>query len=126
MRIVSAADVACTSTTVASAILALEISNDFLLSLKREGKNFLEETNKVIGGQAIVLDVNCIRLQSSFEKAAGKLATKFTKAKGSWERNKIKRGKTRITVSSGETVNFTAVEERLQQAEVKDDNKRIR
>ena len=38
MRIVSAADVACTSTTVASAILALEISNDFLLSLEREGK----------------------------------------------------------------------------------------
>ena len=70
-----------------------------------------------------MLDVNCIRLQRSFEKAAGKLATKFTKAKGSWERNKIK---TRVTVSSGETVNFTAVEERLQQAEVKDDNKRIR
>ena len=125
MRILSWADVACTSTTVASAILALEISNDFLLSLKREGKYFLEETNKVIGGQAIVLDVNCLRLQSSFEKAAGKLATKF-KAKGSWERNKIKCGKTRITVSSRETVNFAAVEERLQQAEVKDDNKRIR
>ena len=125
MRILSRADVACTSTTVASAILALEISNDFLLSLKREGKYFLEETNKVIGGQAIVLDVNCLRLQSSFEKAAGKLATKF-KAKGSWERNKIKCGKTRITVSSRETVNFAAVEERLQQAEVKDDNKRIR
>ena len=99
VRIVSAADVACTSTTVASAILALEISNDFLLSLKREGKNFLEETNKVIGGQAIVLDVNCIRLQSSFEKAAGKLATKFTKAKGSWERNKIKRGKTLVIIA---------------------------
>ena len=93
MRIVSAADVTCTSTTVASAILALEISNDFLLSLKREGKNFLEETNKVIGGQAIVLYVNCIWLQSSFEKAAGKLATKFTNAKGSWERNKIKPGR---------------------------------
>ena len=95
-------------------------------SLKTEGENILEETNKVIGGQAIVLDVNCIRLQNSFKKVAGKLATKFTKAKGSWERNKIKCGKTRITVSSGETVNFTAVEERLQQAEVKDDNKRIR
>ena len=42
------ADVACTSTTVASAILALEISKDFLLSLKREGKNFLEETNSQV------------------------------------------------------------------------------
>ena len=62
MRIVSAADMACTSTTVASAILALEISNDFLLRLKIEGKNFLEESNKVICGQVIVLGVNCIRL----------------------------------------------------------------
>ena len=48
----------------------------------------------------------------------GKLFAKFTKAKGGTERKKIKDGKTRVTVSYGETVDSTAMEDRLQQAEV--------
>ena len=46
VRVVSVADVACANTQiVASAVSALEISNQFLINAKREGRNVIEETN---------------------------------------------------------------------------------
>lgn len=114
VKIVSA-DVACSSKNVDSAVLALEVHNSFLLSLKRD---YIDELNKCTAGQGVVLDKSCTRLLSTVEKVAGKLATKFKQAKGSWERNKIKSGKTRVIIRSGETVNAAAVEEQLHQAEV--------
>ena len=117
VKIVSA-DVACSSKNVDSAVLALEVHNSFLLSLKKEGKDYIDELNKCTAGQGVVLDKRCTRLLTTVEKVAGKLATKFNHAKGSWERNKIKSGKTRIIIRSGETVNAAAVEQQLHQAEV--------
>lgn len=115
VKIISASDV---TYSVDSAILALEISNDFLLQVRREGKSLLEEINKGISSNAITLDKNSTRLRSTLEKTVGKLFTKFTRAKGGTERKKIKDGKTRVTVSCGETVDSIAMEDRLQQAEV--------
>ena len=46
VTVVSVADVACANTqTAASAVLALEISNQFLINAKIEGRNVIEETN---------------------------------------------------------------------------------
>ena len=113
---VSVADVACANThTVASAVLALEIANEFLLGMKRDGKNLVEETSS---GQLISLNTSSKRIQGSLEKAAGKLSAKFSKAKGGAERKKIKGGKTRITLQLGDTVNVATVEDKLQQTEV--------
>ena len=114
---VSVADVACANTrTVASAVLALEIANEFLLGMKRDGKNLVEETSKRISGQLISL--NTSSTQGSLVKAAGKLSAKFSKAKGGAERKKIKGEKTRITLQLGDTVNVATVEDKLQQTEV--------
>ena len=44
----------------------------FLLSLKKEGKDYI---NKCTAGQGVVLDKRCTRLLSTVEKVAGKLAT---------------------------------------------------
>ena len=118
VKIVSA-DVACSSKSVDSAVLALEVHNSFLLNLKKEGKDYIDELNKCTAGQGVVLDKSCTRLLSTVEKVAGKLATKFNQAKGSWQRNKIRSGKTHIIIRSGETVNAATVEEQLHQAEVK-------
>ena len=116
---VSVADVACANTrTVASAVLALEIANEFLLGMKRDGKNLVEETSKRISGQLISLNTSSKRIQGSLEKVAGKLSAKFSKAKGGAERKKIKGGKTRITLQLGDTVNVATVEDKLQQTEV--------
>lgn len=105
-------------TTVESPLLGLEIPNASLLCWKRDGKNLVEEVNKGICGQTVALDVNCTRLTSLLEKTSGKLRVKFSKAKGSWQRNKIKTGKTYITVGSGEVVNVQAITQQLEQAEV--------
>ena len=114
VTITSVADVTCCSTKVNSAVLALEISNDFLLGLKREGKNILEEISKSISGQVVALNTESTRLRQSLEKAVGKLSSKFTQAKGGTERKKIKSRKTRITLSSDDTINIA----QFQQTEV--------
>lgn len=118
VTITSAADVACCSTTVNSAVLALEISNDFLLGLKRDGKDILVEINKKISGQVVALNANSTRLQQSIEKAVGKLSSRFTQAKGGAERKKIRSRKTRITLSSDDTIKVAALENQIQQTEV--------
>ena len=71
VTITSVADVTCCITKVISAVLALEISNDFLLGLKREGKNILEEISKSISGQVVALNTESTRLRQSLEKAVG-------------------------------------------------------
>ena len=44
VKVVSVTDVACATTTAAAfAVLGLEIANDFLMNMKREGKNFIED-----------------------------------------------------------------------------------
>ena len=90
------------------------LHNSFLLSLKK-GKDYIDEPNKCTACQGVVLDKSST---STVEKVAGKLATKFNQGKGSWERNKIRSGKTHIIIRSGETVNAATVEEQLHQAEV--------
>ena len=98
MKVVSVTDVACATTTAAaSAVLALEIANDCFMNLKRERKNFIEETNNRISGHVVSLDMQSVGIQNALEKAAGKLSTKLSKAKGGAERKRIKGGKTRIT-----------------------------
>ena len=94
------------------------IGSSQFISPKKEGKDYIDELNKCTTGQGVVLDKSCTRLLSTVEKVAGKLATKFNQAKGSRQRNKIRSGKTRIIIRSGETVNAAAVEEQLHQAEV--------
>ena len=77
MKAVSVTDVVCTTTTAAaSAVLALEIANDFLVNMRREGKNFMEEINNRISGHVISVNTTSTRIQSALEKAAGKLSTK--------------------------------------------------
>ena len=120
VRVVSVADVACANTqTAASAVLALEIDNEFLISTKREGGNVIEETNKHISGNVISLNTDSNHLQGSLEKAAGKLCAKFSKAKGGAERKKIKGGKTRIILQPHDVVDVGAVQDVLQQTEVR-------
>ena len=120
VTVVSVADVACANTqTAASAVLALEIGNEFLINTKREGSNVVEETNKHISGNVISLNMNSNHLQGSLEKAAGKLCAKFSKAKGGAERKKIKGSKTRIVLQSDDVVDVGAVQDELQQTEVR-------
>ena len=120
VRVVSAADVACATTqTVSSAVLALEIDNEFLINTKRERRNVIEEVNKQIRDKVISLNVNSTRMQGSLDKAAGKLRAKFSKAKGGAERKKIKSGKTRIILQTEDTVDVGAVQDELQQTKVR-------
>lgn len=124
VTVVSASDVVCATTTAAaSAVLALEIENDFLINMKREGKNLMEETNKRISGHIVSLDMNSTRIQSLLEKAAGKLCTKFSKAKGGAERKKIRGAKTRVTLQMSDIVNVVTVEAELEETAVCDNIK---
>ena len=121
VRVVSVSDVVCATTTAAaSAVLALEVDNDFLINIKREGKNLVEEINKRICGHILSLDMNSTRIQSLLEKAAGKLCTKFSKAKGGDERKKIKGAKTRVTLQMSDIVNVATVEAELEETAVRD------
>ena len=71
-------DVACATThTVSSAVLALEIANEFFIGMKREGKNCMKEANKRTSGRMISRYMNSTWVQGSLEKAAGKLSTKL-------------------------------------------------
>ena len=99
-------------------LLGLEIPNASLLCWRKAGKNLVEEVNNNISGRSVAIRTDCTRLSSLLEKTAGKLSAKFQKAKGSWERNKIRSGTSHVTVGSGETVDIQAVENQLQQAEV--------
>lgn len=115
VRVVFAADVACANTrTVASAVFALDIANQFLIDTKREQRNVIEEMNKNIRGNVISLNVNSNHLRRSLEKAAGKLCTKFSKAKRGAERKKIKDSRTRIILQSDDIVDVSSVQNELQ------------
>lgn len=81
VKIVSA-DVACSSKNVDSAALALEVDNSLLLSLKKEGKNYIHELNKYTCDQGVVLEKSCTRLVCTVEKVVGKLATKVQQSEG--------------------------------------------
>ena len=121
MKVVPVTDVACATTTaVASAVLALEISNDVLMSVKRERKNFIEKLNTRISGHMISLDMQSTRIQNALEKAAGKLSAKFSKAKGGDKRKKIKGGKTRIILQTSDIVDVATVESTLEETAVHD------
>ena len=123
MKVVSVTDVVCTTTTAAaSAVLALEIANDFLMNMRREGKNFIEEINKRISGHVISVNTTSTRIQSALEKAAGKLSAKFSKAKGGAERKKLKGGKTRVTRQTSDIVNVATVEAKLEETVVHDNS----
>ena len=118
VRVVSVTDVACATTqTATSAHLALEINNAFLLHLKREKKSILEELDKQ--QHTIKLNISSVRLKESLEKATGKLSSRFRSANGGSARKRIKAGKTNITLHSGDMVDVAAVEEQLQQTEVR-------
>ena len=108
----------CAGSSVECPLLGLEISNASLMCWRKAGKNLVEEVNNSISGRSVAIRTDSTRLSSLLEKTAGKLSAKFSKAKGSWERNKIRSGTTHVTVGSGETVDIQAVENQLQQAEV--------
>ena len=57
------------------------------------------------------------------EKAAGKLCTKLSKAKGGTERKKIKGAKTRVTLQMSDIVNVATVEAELEETAVCDNIK---
>ena len=108
----------CAGTSVECPLLGLEIPNDALLCWRQAGKNLVEEVNNSISGGSVAICTDSARVSSLLDKMAGKLSAKFSKAKGGWERNKIKSGTTHVTVGSGETVNIQAIGTQLQQAEV--------
>ena len=108
----------CAGSSVECPVLGLEIPNASLLCWRKAGKNLVEEVNNSISGRSVAICTDSTRFSSLLEKTAGKLSAKFSKAKGSWERNKIRSRTTHVTVGSGETVNIQAIEDQLQQAEV--------
>ena len=104
VRIVS---VACaSSTTAASAVLALQRNNEFLLDIKRQRKNAIEEINAQ--QQFIKLNTKSVWLQGSLEKLLGKLQSRFSKAKGGAERKKLKMRTCHVTLQKEDVINVAA------------------
>ena len=117
VRVVSVVDVACArKQDVASAQLALEVDNELLLQVEREGKSPIDEMNRVLS--VIQLNRESERLQVSLEKISSKLQNRLLKSKGGSGRKQIKEGKTRVTLQEGDMLDVGVLERTLQQAEV--------
>ena len=118
VRIVSATDVVCArkQDTDFTQQVAIEVDNEYLLKVKREGKNLVDEMNASL--TAIQLNRESERLQASLERSTGKLWNRLQKAKGGSERKRIKDGKTRVMLKEGDTVDVGVLTQNLQQAEV--------
>ena len=111
------ADVVRTNTDfAASAVLALEINNNFLLEIKQKGKQPIAAINEK---QKVIQLQSSERLQAALDRLLGTLHTRFTKAKGGTARKKIKEGKTRLTLQEGDVVDVANVTQQLVQAEVR-------
>ena len=80
----------------------------------------MEEINNRISGHVISLNMTSTRIQSALEKAARKLSTKFSKAKGGAEQKKLKGGKTRVTLQTSDIMNVATVEAKLEETVVHD------
>ena len=116
MKVVSVADVVSTNADfAASALLALEANNDFLLEIRQEEKAAINKKQKVIQLQSSE------RLQAAVDRIFGSLQNKFRKSKGGSARRKI-RGKTRITLQEGDVVNAANVQQQLVQTKVRRTN----
>ena len=118
VRIVSATDVVCVrkQDTDFTQQVAIEVDNEYLLKVKREGKNLVDEINASL--TAIQLNRESERLQASLERSTGKLWNRLQKAKGGSERKRIKDGKTRVMLKEGDTIDVGVLTQNLQQAEV--------
>ena len=100
----------------ASAVLALEVNNNFLLEIKQKGKQPIAAINEK---QKVIQLQSSERLQAALDRLLGTLHTRFTKAKGGTARKKIKEGKTRLTLQEGDVVDVANVTRQLVQAEVR-------
>ena len=97
VRVVAVLDVAwTTSEAVASASLALEFKNDFLLKVKQTKQNVIEEINKE---QQVIQLANNDRIRECLRKIMGKLSSRIGRAKGGEERKKIKQGRVMLLCS---------------------------
>ena len=117
VRIVSVSDVACaTNATAASAVLALQINNGFLLNIKQERKQPIAELNHHLNN--IKLNTNSVRLHTALQKLIGKLNSRFSKAKGGGERKKLKMGASHMTLQKYDIVNVSEMQHKLNETEV--------
>ena len=83
-----------------SAQFGLEVDNELLLQVKREGENVVDAMNKRLS--VIKLNREGEQLQVFFEKTISKLHNRLLKAKGGIERKRIKKGKTRVMLQKGD------------------------
>ena len=118
VRIVSATDVVCArkQDTDFTQQVAIEVDNEYLLKVKREGKNLVDEMNASL--TAIQLNRKSEQLQASLERSTGNLWNRLQKAKGGSERKRIKDGKTWVMLKEGDTIDVGVLTQNLQQAEV--------
>ena len=81
VRIVSATDVVCArkQDTDFTQQVAIEVDNEYLLKVKREGKNLVDEMNASL--TAIQLNRESEQLQASLERSTGKLWNRLQKLK---------------------------------------------
>ena len=100
-------------------LCSLEIPNTILLAAKGDGADIIEEVNKCIEGNAIFIDVDCVRLRTGLQISSGKLAMRMRKAKGLTEHRKIQQGVTSVVVNVGETVSIGDLQAKLEMVEVK-------
>ena len=114
VRIVSVADVVSANAEfAASALLALEVNNDFLLEIRQKGKEPIAAPNEK--QKVIQLESTSQRLQAALDRLLGTLHNKFSKSKGGSARKKVREGKTRITLQEGDVVDIAAVQQKLVQ-----------
>ena len=119
-KVVSVADVVSTNADfAASALLALEVNNDFLLEIRQEEKEPIAAINEK---QKVIQLQSSERLPAALDRILGSLQNRFRKSKGGSARRKIKEGKTRITLQEGDIVNVANVQQQLVQTEVRRTN----
>ena len=102
----------------ASALLALEVNNNFLLEVRQKGTQPIAALNNQL---KMVQLQSTERLKVALNKLLGKLQSRFTKAKGGTARRKIKEGKTKIIVQESDVVDVASVRKQLQETEVRGD-----
>ena len=114
VRVVSVADVVSANAEfAASALLALEVNNTFLLEIRQKGKEPIAALNEK--QKVIQLESSSKRLQDALDRLLGTLHNMFSKSKGGSARKKIREGKTRITLQEGDVVDIAAVKQNLEQ-----------
>lgn len=116
VRLVATGDVVnANAEFAASAVLALEVDNEYLLEVKQK---CLEPIAAINSTQSVVQLETTQRLRLSLEKRIGALHSKFTNAKGGTARRKIREGKTKFILQEEDLTDIAAMREELRKKEV--------